>query len=149
MRLDWTIDTYVLYNAAKNDFDSITLLFGILSAGHLVSFDFEGHIEKEYRRCMKRTAKEKGNDLLKKWFAEIVAKSAQKFCGKLDKRHKTEFQKLEFDPSDWPFVAVCAYSSSKNLVAEESDYNNEVKLYVKEQMSITVLSVRDSNILLR
>ncbi|MFH0931411.1 MAG: hypothetical protein V1890_05700, partial [Candidatus Zixiibacteriota bacterium] len=119
MKPDWTIDTYVLYNAAKNDFDSITFIFGILSAKHLVSFDFEGHIEKEYRRCMKRTEKEKGNDLLKKWFAEIVAKSAQRCCGKLNNRHKKAFQKLKFDPSDWPFVAVCANSSSKNLVAEE------------------------------
>lgn len=146
MSRDWTIDTYVLYMAADVDYKAVEFLSRILREGHQVTFDHERHIEKEYQRCLAKVQCDRkgGSVALKKWFKTVVAKLAQKFSGELQGRHQAKFEELKFDPSDWPFVAVCVNTESKNLVSEDSDYTEKIKEYLQKEMKICVLSIQDS-----
>jgi len=146
MSVDWTIDTFVLYKAADGDIDPCYFLLRVIKERHTVNFDSEKQIEREYSKCFKKVQRERrvGSELLKKWFKEVVAKCYQCYSGKLQEKHKKGLEKLSFDRSDWPFVAVCKKTASKNLVSEESDYKIEVKEYLKKEMDINVLSIHDS-----
>jgi predicted nucleic acid-binding protein len=146
MSRDWTIDTYVLYMAADVDYDAVEFLNRVLREGHRVTFDHERHIEKEYQRCLENVQHDRkgGSVALKKWFKIVVAKLAQKFSGKLQRKHQVKFEELKFDLSDWPFVAVCLKTESKNLVSEDSDYTEEIKKYLQKETKICVLSIQDS-----
>jgi len=137
---DWTIDTCVLYSAAEADVDAMYLLLRILRQAHDVAFDHEGHIEREYRRCVESTR----SPLLRKWFKASVDKLAVLFTGSLSSRHTGALGELKFDQDDWPFVGVCSRTRSKNLVSEDSDYTAEVKECLSAQMSVCVHDVRAS-----
>ena len=67
-----------------------------------------------------------------------------RYSGNLDNRHKEALKKLKFHNDDWPFVAVCACTKDKNLISEESDYNDKVKEYLQKKMEVHVLSIKDS-----
>lgn len=145
---EWTIDTHVLYKAADNEFPAIRFLLNVLKR-HKAAFDHEGHIEKEYRACFNSTQRDKkpGSPFIKKWFAEVVAKKARIFfSGKLSERHKGALLSLDppFDDDDLPFVAVCAQTQSKLLVAEETDYSEPVKDYLSREMGIRVLTIAEA-----
>lgn len=146
MSKDWTLDTYVLYKAAEVDYDAIALLNKIILGGHLVAFDAEGHIEQEYRKCITKAQRNRtpGCVALGKWFKVVVNKLAFKCCGKLHTKHRNKLKKLRFDTSDWPFVAVCFRTACRRLVAEESDYTEEVIDCLKNDMEICVLCIKDS-----
>ena len=79
---------------------------------------------------------------MSKWYKNIINKFVKKYCGILEDCHKVALKDLRFDQDDLPFVAVCSNSGSKKLVAEESDYNNKVKSYLKNKMGIDVLSIK-------
>jgi len=147
MNKDWTIDTYVLYRAADVDYDAISFLQKILNERSEIAFDYEGNIEKEYRDCFIKAQRERkgGSVALKEWFKQIVSKRARKFIsGTLDTKKQKDLADLRFDRSDWPFVAVCSKTASKRLVSEDSDYNEQVKNYLKSEMSIDVLPIKDA-----
>jgi hypothetical protein len=146
MSKDWTIDTYVLYKAADVDYDAVEFLNRILRERHWVAFDHKRHIEKEYQDCLINAQRERkgGSEALKRWFKTVVAKYAQKYSGELQERHQRGLEKMKFDRSDWPFVAVCSRTESKNLVSEDSDYTEGVKNYLQSKMSISVLSIQGS-----
>lgn len=145
MSKDWTIDTIVLYKAANTDTDACYFLLNIIEKGDGVVFDFEGRIVQEYNNCLRKIQNErKGScELVQKWFKHVVAKLAKKCSGKLQQRHKTKFIELNFDSSDWPFVAVCSKTISKKLVSEDSDYTIDVKNYLLKEMKVSVLSVHN------
>ncbi len=146
MRRGWTIDTCVLYRAADADVNAAYFLLAILQKGHAVTLDDEGFIEQQYRRCLRRVKRERRSEfrLVDKWFVQAVGKLAQKFSGKLPRRHQIKLEKLRFHRKDWPFVGVCAKTGSKSLVSEDSDYTEKVREYLEEQMEVHVLSVKDS-----
>jgi len=141
---DWTIDTNVLYKAASVDMNAVSFLMTIFKERHIVTFDTEGRIEREYRNCIEKTRIEGGNELVKKWFIEVVGKLAYKFSGRLSQRHQRSLRKLAFDRSDWPFVAVCSMALSKHLVSDDSDYHDNIKSYLKSSMHINVLSTQEA-----
>jgi len=146
MGRDWTIDTYVLYKAAEVNYDAIVFLNRIIEEKHRVTFDYEDCIKEQYKRCLTKSQCERkgGSEALKKWFIFVVGSLAQKYSGKLYKRYQVKLKKLNFDQSDWPFVAVCAHTKNKNLVSEDSDYSEQIKEYLKKEMNICVVSIQDS-----
>jgi len=132
--------------AADVDYDAVEFLNRVLREGHRVTFDHDRRIEKEYQKCLEKVQQDRkgGSVALKKWFKTVVNRLAQKYSGKLQGRHRVKFKELKFDPSDWPFVAVCANTKSKNLVSKDSDYTKEIKEYLQKEMKICVLSIQDS-----
>lgn len=144
----WVADTWVLYRAAELSFDAQELLLNILGR-HFVAFDDRGHIEDEYLRCVSRTQRapdtKTGSRWIKQWFEKLVERKKRYFySGQLQARHRRALERLRFDPSDMPFVAVCYRTPNKLLVTEESDYNEAVKGYLNEEMVIQVLTIAEA-----
>jgi hypothetical protein len=134
---EWTIDTWVLYQVNKGDLDALTFLLVVLRH-HKVVFDHERHIEREYKRCLKKTR----NGYLERWFERLIARQATVFySGKLPNRHETALLRMKFDRADLPFVGVSFHSKDKLLVSEDNDYTSEVRNYLKQNLQVTVLSL--------
>jgi len=147
MNRKWTVDTYVLYQAAHLNFNAIKFLIFIDDEEDIIVLDHDKYIDTEYTNCIEKLKSEYfwGRTFVSEWFIRIVKKSAfRRYCGDLDKRHKNALKELNFHNDDWPFVAVCSCTTNKNLVSEESDYDNEVKEYLQEKMEVHVLSIQDS-----
>lgn len=144
---DWTIDTCVPYKAIEIDYEAINLLFFILRNRHYIVVDIEDNICTEYRNCLRIAAQNKrdGYEPLKKVLKGLLPDRVKKFSCSLAARHQKKFIEIKFDTSDWPFVAVCSKSHSKDLISEDSDYSEEVMIYLKEEMKINVLSIRGIN----
>ena len=140
----WTVDTGVLYKAADVDMDASFFLLRVLHVRDLVAFDSDGHIEREYRRCLHRTERRGGSRLLKEWLRTVTARLAIKFSGRLAARHATAFRAMGFDRDDWPFVGVCSRTASRKLVSEDSDYTPEVRDYLSAEFGVSVLSVEEA-----
>jgi len=141
------VDTYVLYQAAHLNFNAIKFLLLIDDEKDIIVLDHDKHIDTEYTNCIKKTKSKYawGRTFVSKWFINIVNKSAFiRYCGDLNNKHEKVFKELKFHNDDWPFVAVCLCTKDKNLVSEESDYNDEVKEYLQEKMEVRVLSIQDS-----
>jgi hypothetical protein len=136
--IEWTVDTCVLYKVhEKTDVDALHFLLSVLDK-HCVAFDKEGHIWKEYEKCLEKTR----DRVLSEWFKRIVRdKRLVWHSGKLAARYKQALLKMKFDPSDLPFVGVASRSKDKLLVSEDSDYTREVCGYLQETLSVRVLSV--------
>ncbi len=145
MTIEWTIDTCVLCEAAKINWDAVEFLNKILREKHFVAFDNERHIETEYKHCLEKSkgGREKGYEALQKWLVYIIRGQAMYYSGHLSHAQKVKLASLKFDSSDWPFVAVCSNTSTKSLVSEDSDYTEEVRDYLKEQMNIHVKKIME------
>jgi len=134
---EWTIDTWVLYEVDRGDFDAFAFLIDVLRH-HKVVFDHERHIEREYQRCLKRTR----NRHLEEWFKRLIARQARVFySGRLPNRHERALLRMNFDRSDLPFVGVAYRSKDKLLVSEDSDYTQQVCDYLQQQFQVKVLSL--------
>lgn len=145
--VDWTVDTWMLYQVAAVDGTVIHFLERAKTLGHKVVFDHEGRIRKEYDACMQKTAGLGGHDLLRKWFKEVVAKHMVVAKGSLPRRHRERLNALKFDPDDWPFVGACSNSIQRRLVIGtpgDSDYTNPVKEFITNTLKITVLSTEQA-----
>jgi hypothetical protein len=138
--MDWTVDTQVLYVAARYDMEAIRLLADILGRRNGVGFDDSGQIRRQYDNCAKATRSE----FIRKWVAEAASKLAQMRSGRLSETHRAGLERLGFHQKDWVFVAVCYRIEGRTLVAEESDYREEVRAYLNAEMGISVLSVAGS-----
>jgi hypothetical protein len=138
--MDWTVDTWVLYQAAKAEHLAHELLDGIRLHEHRVGFDKEGRIVAEYRRCLQVTKSRE----VARWFKAAVDKLAITRSGKLDPVHEAALRNLRFHDDDWPFVAVSARTNDRRLVSEESDYTKDVRGYLSEKMSVSVLGLAQS-----
>ena len=138
--MDWTVDTQILYKAAGCDMEAVRLLADILGRRNGVGFDNEGHIRRQYDNCARGTRSE----FIRKWVVEAADKLAQMRSGRLSERHRRGLERLKFHQKDWVFVAVCSRIDGRMLVAEESDYRDEVRAYLNAEMGISVLSVVDS-----
>ncbi len=134
---EWTIDTWVLYEVDKGDFDALDFLLAVLRH-HKVAFDHERHIEQEYQRCLKQTR----NRYLEEWFKKLIARQARVFYpGRLPNRHEQALLRMKFDRSDLPFVAVASQSKDKLLVSEDSDYTQQVCDYLQQHLRVKILSL--------
>ncbi len=145
MTSDWTIDTNVLYKAGNADLDASYFLLAVVHKKHPVTFDYDQRIEGQYYECF-RSLEAEGRDptLLHRWFKAVVDKLAQRFSRKLTRNQEQALGRLRFDRNDWPFVAVCSRTTTRNLVTEDSDYTQEVKRYLSSEMRVSVLSIQDS-----
>ncbi len=139
---EWTIDTWVLYRVNEGDFDALAFIAVVL-VKHCVVFDHEGHIEDEYRRCFQRTR----NPYLVQWFNRLVRGGGRTvhYSGKLSRRHEQALLRMNFDRSDFPFVAVASRSKDKLLVSEDSDYTDIVCDYLSRELQVQVLKVNQAS----
>lgn len=137
---EWTIDTWVLYRVDEGDFDALDFLFAVLRYD-MVVFDYERHIEQEYRRCLAQTR----NRYLEEWFKRLISRKKQIFySSKLARHHELALLRLNFDCSDLPFVAVAFRCKDKLLVSENSDYTQQVCNYLQKKLRIQVLSMEQA-----
>ena len=139
--MDWTVDTCVLYEVVEANPKATYFLMRIMLKQHHVAFDHEGHIRREYETCVRG----RENCLVGKWYAQVVSKLAIYFSGRLPNRHRKALENLRFDRDDWPFVAVCSRTESRKLVSEDSDYTEQVRDYVANEMGVTVLSIAEAS----
>ena len=144
-RTTCSIDTWGLYKAAEVDLDAITLLTTVLQR-HFVALDFEGHIVSEYERCINRTTREwrdyPTHKLVREWLAAIIRRRAvYSYSSRLNAEHRRGLERLHFDTSDMPFVGLCYRTPDKLLIAEESDYTDLVKEFLRNEMGINVVTM--------
>ena len=129
--MHWVIDTEVLACADRgkechDHFFNVQQLLGtIRSSGHFIVVDHEGEIEKEYRDNLTSTG----------WVYKFLNSFSKRgkvlyLSGRLANRLTNGLRHLQFDPSDYPFVAVAKRDSTHLLVAEESDYTESVVEYL-------------------
>lgn len=137
MNKDWTIDTKILY-MVEDDFRAINFLDNVRLRKHIVVLDFEGRIVREYRSCFNSVSYAM-RKALNKWFSAIRIRY---FSNCLDSKCRTKLTKLKFHQDDWPFIGICIKSNNKKLVAEESDYTDEVKEYLEGDLEINILSLQ-------
>jgi hypothetical protein len=134
---EWTIDTWVLYEADRGDFDALDFLLAVLRH-HKVVFDHERHIEQEYQRCLKRTR----NRYLEEWFKRLIARRARVFySSKLPNGHRKTLLRMGFDRADLPFVGAAFRSKDKLLVSQDSDYTEQVCDYLQQHLRVKILSL--------
>jgi hypothetical protein len=133
---EWTVDTWVLYQA-EEDWSALTLLV-LIAEHHCILFDQESHIAREYESCLQRT----GSLVLRNWLKRLRDRKAIIFrSGKLPPIHQGALLRMKFDRSDLPFVAVAFQSKDKLLVSEDSDYTQKVCDYLQQQLQVKVLSL--------
>ncbi len=138
---EWTIDTWVLYEAGGFNYEALELLF-LVGRMHKVAFDYEGHIAGEYNRCLQRCR----NPLLGKWLENLKRRKAAVFySGKLHHRHEQALLRMKFDHSDFPFVAVASRSKDKLLVSEDSYYTDKVCESLRRELRVQVLKVHQAS----
>lgn len=145
---EWTVDTWVLYEAAKGECEIIDMLFFIRTLKHNIVLDHEKHILSEYNRCLDRILRDNktytSNYFVQNWIKIINEKKRVSFySNQLSKKSRAKLLEMKFDRSDWPFVGACARSNGKALIAEESDYTQEIVSYLKSNLKIKVLKVQD------
>lgn len=142
-RCEWVLDTWVLRVAAdvSDDLalDALALLREILEH-HSIALDAEGHIWREYQRNIAPKSH------VEKWWALMVSRGRTVRCsGKLDRRPEEHLlESLKFHNDDLPFVGVACKTKSRLLVAEESDYTDQVAQYLKLELGVQVLGIRDA-----
>lgn len=132
--MDWVIDTDVLVRADEFDerhdhFINVMQLLGtMLRSEHVIAVDYEHKIRKEYRENLDPAGWV--HKLLRKFVkgGRVVYKS-----GKLTNRISRKLRLMNFDTDDDVFVAVAYRSSSRRLVAEESDYTDSIIDYLESE----------------
>jgi hypothetical protein len=143
--VQYTVDTNIIGLAARGDMDAAYLLIHIKRKNCQVVFDNSNKIYDEYERCIHRAEMNRlaGSELMRNWLKHIVNYSTW-INGNLTNRQQESLTRLGFDPTDWKFVATCAYSQDKALVAQESDYCEEVNTYLNEELKIFVMNIEQS-----
>jgi hypothetical protein len=142
-RCEWVVDTWVLKVAADSShdlaLDALALLREILEH-HSIALDHEDHIWCQYRDNIPR------NSHVQKWWASMVSRGrTARHSGKVDQRPKTHLlENLRFHDDDLPFVAVASKAKNRLLVAQESDYTDEVVQYLWFELHVKVVGIREA-----
>ncbi len=147
--VEWVLDTWVLVKAGDIDFegwwDAVDLLDEI-SRRHRLALDTERSIDAEYLRNIKPRT------IVARWWTDIQRRTGRtvRYSSTPHKRDSSHLlNRLHFDSSDLKFVAVASKTSSRLLVAEESDYTEEVKNYLLLAMKTRVLTLAEARNLAR
>lgn len=136
----WVVDTWVLAKCNNTDcgdcVDCMDFLMSVLRRGKLC-LDHEEEIEAEYDGHIKpRTP-------LFWWWQKMIGQAGH-FCrwsNKLPVKHENRLvNKLNFHNDDIKFVGVASRSTDKILVSGDSDYNQKVCEYLRNNLGITVMS---------
>jgi len=146
---EWVLDTWLLetsqdpQNAAS--LDALALLQEIKSR-HRIAVDHGRKILHEY------LAHAPGSSHAGQWIKVTLATAGKIVwrTGNVPARNRRHLLKrLHFDPSDLVFVGVAAEGPDRIIVSEDSDYTDDVKAYLADQMRIRVLSVTEALALAR
>jgi len=141
----YTVDSNIIGLAVRGDTDAALLLFSIKRKQCQVVFDNTNEIYEEYDRCIHRAELKRlvGSELMRNWLKHILNYSTW-ISGNLTIRQKGHLTKIKFDPTDWKFVAACAFSQDRSLIAQESDYCHEVRSYLNSEFQISVMDIEQS-----
>ena len=100
--------------------------------------DYGGEMEAQYRRNIDRSS------YARRWLSYMASRTGKMtwFDGQLPNRHTNALLNLlGFDRDDLVFVAVASKGSSKLLVSEDSDYDEPVNKYLKDELGVTVYRI--------
>ena len=140
---EWVIDTGVLVKAFAHsrDFDIIALSFAIsVLRRHRVALDFQGRVEGEYIRNLRNSVQ-----FWEWWRVMRDSRRIARRDGRLPNRHRRHLvDNLRFHDDDLPFVAVASRGDSKLLATEDSDYNAQVRDYLRSALGVAVLSAAEA-----
>jgi hypothetical protein len=141
----WTLDTCVLYAVAKTDVEAIHLLCHINYEGDSIVLDSGKQILRQYERCLKKTRAEVSWDLLNSLFKMLICtRPVITRDGSVSNRNAAALLDRGFSNKDMVFVGVCAKSNEKHLVTVDSDYNDQVKAYLSEEMQVLVTDIANA-----
>ena len=143
---EWVVDTGVLATTADNQdaqyLDAVGLLNSILIS-HYIALDNQYKIQNEYHRNIAN------NSYAQRWFQVMISRSDKIVWrdGQLPNRHVNALVgRLKFDRDDLAFVAVASKGATKQLVSKDSDYNEPVNEYLKDELGVTVYQIEDARI---
>jgi hypothetical protein len=108
---------------------------------HRIAIDYGRSVLAEYGRNTP------ANTHAGQWLKLILSRSDKIYwrAGKLSNKHETKLiDGLGFDRSDVVFVALASEGPDRLLVAEESDYSPEVKLYLSNKLGVSVLTIEEA-----
>ena len=134
----WVVDTWVL--ARCNDtncgdcIDCMDFLTYLLRRGKLC-LDHEGEIDSEYSVYIKPRS------VLFWWWQRMIGQAGHlcRWSNKLSAIHRNRLiNNLNFDNDDIKFVGVASRSTGKIIVSGDSDYNQKVCKYLRDNLGITV-----------
>ena len=140
---EWVIDTNVLIRACsphdESDLDAQGLIQTIRQSHH-IAVDHQGRIQAEYENNLRDAV------VFRLWIDAMWKLNKIAFRdGRLPNRHRNHLlSELRFDDDDLSFVAVASRGISKLLVTEDSDYNEQVRDYLTEELSVEVLDTADA-----
>lgn len=133
---DYVIDTCILVEANNNDmkraFHFMKLLIEIFE-NHDLCLDNKREILREYER----------NGIYKEftgvWFKNMQRAAKIVYVRKkIERKQKRELTRLKFDAHDFKFVAT-ANACGKQIISDDSDYNEMIIQYLWKEMEIKVL----------
>ncbi|MCH7929778.1 MAG: hypothetical protein IIA01_04660 [Proteobacteria bacterium] len=143
---EWVIDTVVLAITGDHRADKFLDAIGFLDRvrlNHHIALDSQREIEAQYRRNIDRTS------YAHKWLSYMASRAGKMtWCdGRLSDGHTAALiDRLGFDRDDLVFVAVASKGSSKLLVSEDSDYDEPVNKYLKDELGVTTYRIEDARI---
>lgn len=142
---DWVIDANVFASACDADSDTYLDALGFLDrvrTSHRIALDYahQDRIMSEYRRTVG------GQKYFQRWWREMERRRKVVYRdGVLPRQHRRHLvDNLRFHDDDLPFVAVASRGSSKLLATEDSDYNAQVREYLRSALGVAVLSAADA-----
>lgn len=135
----WVVDTWVLAKCNDTDcgdcVDCIDFLTYLLRRGKLC-LDHEEEIELEYGTYIKPRS------FLFWWWQRMTGQAGHlcRWSNRLSETHENRLvNNLKFHNDDIKFVGVASRSRDKILVSGDSDYNQKVCTYLKNNLGIKVM----------
>lgn len=142
----FVVDTQVFYEVENNESDLFLLSLAFLAdftinSPHVLAMDIEGVIQGQYDNLFRRSTLRSAEKLFKHIKNN---KRIHFYSNRLSLVVQTRLRALGFHQDDWAFVGVAASSLDKILIAEESDYSENIKDYLRTDLSVRVLRVKEA-----
>ena len=140
---EWVIDTDVLVHA-HNPSEELYLdtqgLIQMVRQLHHIALDHQEFILNQYESNLS------GEVGYRHWINAMWKLNKIAFRdGRLPNRHRNHLlSELRFDDDDLSFVAVASRGISKLLVTEDSDYSEQVRDYLTEELGVEILDTADA-----
>jgi hypothetical protein len=143
---EWVIDTNVLAITGDPKSEKFLDAIGFLDRvrlNHHIALDSQREIEAQYYRNINEST------YARTWLSYMASREGKLtwFDGQLSNRHVSALlNRLGFDRDDLVFVAVASKGSSKLLVLEDSDFNEPVTEYLKDELGVTTYQIEDARV---
>jgi hypothetical protein len=139
---DWVIDAGVLHKAGERADPVQPEAYAFLNAVRVgrqsVFLDYGGRIIKEYQKPFRKSM------LVRQWFSLMSGKLVRYESGDLVPAISAGLLAIPFHNDDLPYVGVASRTESRFLVSEDSDYTKPVRTFLKNRLSVDVLSARQA-----